>query len=54
MIKTPFVIGGVDANANPGYPVGAATKVGAVYPRQHSQADATLDCANFTSTIVFR
>lgn len=59
MAGSEFVLEGVaDANADPGTPTGPAIKVGtganATYTRHYTKADVTLDCATFTSEIVFK
>ena len=59
MTGTQFKMEGVpNANADPGKPVGPATKVGtganAQYSRSYTNAEVTLNCVNYESTIVFK
>ena len=55
MLKAPFSIEGVDANADPGTPLGPAKVSGSsVFSRSYTKADIALDCAAFKSTITFK
>jgi hypothetical protein len=59
MAGSAFTLEGIaDANADPGTPLGAATKVGAganaTYTRSYTKAPVTWNCATFTSEIDFK
>jgi hypothetical protein len=54
MLKSPFGIEGVNANADPGTPLGPGKASGTTFTRSYTKADVTLDCAAFTSTIQFK
>jgi len=57
MIKTPFILEGVDANADPGVPLTPGGRIGAdstIYTRSYTKAEVMLDCSNFNATIIFK
>merc|ERR1712232_818278 len=45
---------GIDANFDPGHPLGLAQVNGATYKRSYSKAEVSLDCGAFTSRITFK
>lgn len=56
MTKTPFVLEGVDLNADPGIPLGQgkADTTGKIFTRLYTKAIVSLDCSTFTANITFR
>merc|ERR1712039_10921 len=54
MLARPFQLEGVDLDADPGVPSGVAEVSGKVYKRSYSNAEVSLDCGTFTSTITFK
>ena len=53
MLATPFKLEGVDADADPGRPLGPGAKgPGGVYTRRYERAEVTLNCTSFEATVL--
>ena len=57
MLKGMFSLEGIDADADPGTPLGPGGASGpgnTTFSRSYTKAAVSLDCASFTASITFR